>query len=572
MKKIVVIWFALLSVQLFAQGPGQPLNPMTAPGAKSITPTNHILIWKNPIGVKFNQLYFSTDSILILNLDPAVIVFDGNPSNSISEFNLNNLGGLLYYKKYYWRIVEFDSTGSTIGPIWYFKTLSLPTSINFSFDDNMNNWEIFGPLGINNWYWSNSSHTSSLPGEVIFRWDPIFNGESYIVSPEITSPIGISTDISFNYFEDWWSDTVIVGCAITTDNGNSWSTIWDLHATSNVGPNLDHIFLEASENFRLGFFYSGNSNNIDFFYIDDISIESQLITFITPTFLKASTSDTIKRVTLEWSMVQQAPIFPAGYELQRKNGSALSTDQYATIDSLDVITPTYLDYGVELNQTYTYRIRTFSMGSYSYFGNEATAYIPAIVPVELVSFNSSVTDNNVILNWQTATETNNQGFQIERRKTQDERSEKWENIGFINGFGTTTEPQSYSFVDENLLAGNYQYRLKQFDFDGTFEYSNAIEVEINSPTKFSLEQNYPNPFNPSTNIQYAISSTQLVTLKVFDVLGKEVATLVNEEKPAGIYKVEFKSSVGSLQLASGIYYYQLRVADYIETKKMILMK
>ena len=88
-------------------------------------------------------------------------------------------------------------------------------------------------------------------------------------------------------------------------------------------------------------------------------------------------------------------------------------------------------------------------------------------------------------------------------------------IGFIRGNGTTTEPQLYSFVDENLSSGKYQYRLKQIDFDGTLEYSNTIEVDINSPIKFSLEQNYPNPFNPSTNIQYAISSRQFVTLKGF---------------------------------------------------------
>jgi photosystem II stability/assembly factor-like uncharacterized protein len=191
-------------------------------------------------------------------------------------------------------------------------------------------------------------------------------------------------------------------------------------------------------------------------------------------------------------------------------------------------------------------------------------------PVELISFSADVNLNDVILIWTTATETNNQGFQIERRKTQDERSEEWENIGFINGNGTTTEPQSYSFVDENLQTGKYEYRLKQIDFDGTFEYSNTIEVEINSPTKFSLEQNYPNPFNPITNIQYAISSKQFVTLKVYDVLGKEVATLVNEEKPAGMHNVEFR--IQNLDLSSGIYFYQLKAGDYSESKKMILMK
>lgn len=190
------------------------------------------------------------------------------------------------------------------------------------------------------------------------------------------------------------------------------------------------------------------------------------------------------------------------------------------------------------------------------------------IPVELTSFTSSVSINDVTLNWLTATETNNQGFQIERRNVQDESYDDWNSFGFVTGNGTTTEPQSYSFADKNLEAGKYQYRLKQIDFDGTFEYSNKIEVEINVPLKFSLGQNYPNPFNPSTSIQYAIASRQFVTLKVYDVLGNEIATLVNEEKPAGNYDVEFNAS----HMASGIYYYQLRAGEFVETKKMILMK
>ena len=113
--------------------------------------------------------------------------------------------------------------------------------------------------------------------------------------------------------------------------------------------------------------------------------------------------------------------------------------------------------------------------------------------------------------------------------------------------------------------------LLKLDFDGNFKYSDIIEVEI-TPLEFSLSQNYPNPFNPSTSIKYAIGSRQFVTLKVYDVLGNEVAILVNEEKPAGSYEIEFKSSVGSHQLASGVYYYQLRAGDFIQTKKMILLK
>jgi hypothetical protein len=195
------------------------------------------------------------------------------------------------------------------------------------------------------------------------------------------------------------------------------------------------------------------------------------------------------------------------------------------------------------------------------------------VPVELLSFSSSIIDDDVTLNWTTATETNNSGFQIERRETKNERSEDWRSIGFVNGNGTTTESQTYFYIDENLFAGKYQYRLKQIDFDGTFEYSNIIETEILPPAKFSLEQNYPNPFNPSTTIKYSIPDVGTglalsVQLIVYDVLGNEVATLINEEKPAGNYEVEFNAS----ELASGLYFYQLKSEGLTQTRKMILIR
>jgi hypothetical protein len=145
---------------------------------------------------------------------------------------------------------------------------------------------------------------------------------------------------------------------------------------------------------------------------------------------------------------------------------------------------------------------------------------------------------------------------------------EWKKIGFVNGNGTTIEQHSYSYNDQNLSAGKYQYRLKQIDFDGSFEYSNIVEVEINFPDEFSLSQNYPNPFNPSTTIKYSIPSSEFVKLKVFDVLGNEVATLVNEEKPKGIYKVDFNGA----NLSSGIYFYTLQAGQFSETKKLILMK
>jgi len=201
--------------------------------------------------------------------------------------------------------------------------------------------------------------------------------------------------------------------------------------------------------------------------------------------------------------------------------------------------------------------------------------IVQVTPVELLSFSSSAVDDDVTLNWITATETNNSGFQIERNtplnplsRGEAEGRGVWENISFVSGNGTTTETKTYSYKDENLYTGKYQYRLKQIDFDGTFEYSNIVEAEILPPAKFSLEQNFPNPFNPTTTIKWQTPKEAFQTLKVFDVLGNEVATLVNEVKPAGSHHIDFNASA----LASGLYFYQLKYEGLTLTKKMLTIK
>lgn len=194
------------------------------------------------------------------------------------------------------------------------------------------------------------------------------------------------------------------------------------------------------------------------------------------------------------------------------------------------------------------------------------------IPVELVSFNAGVSNNNVILNWSTASETNNMGFEIQRSTDNTD----FFTIGFVNGNGTTTEPKEYSYTDNNITPGKLFYRLKQVDFDGTFEYSNVVEVEYVGPTEYALNQNYPNPFNPSTIISYSIPGSEFVTIKIYDMLGNEVAVLVNEERPAGTHKIEFNSTA----LSSGTYFYRIQAGDpstgsgrsFVETRKMILLK
>jgi pimeloyl-ACP methyl ester carboxylesterase len=186
------------------------------------------------------------------------------------------------------------------------------------------------------------------------------------------------------------------------------------------------------------------------------------------------------------------------------------------------------------------------------------------LPIELVSFIALTSNNGVVLNWQTATEVNNYGFEIERKA----EKETWLTIGFVEGNGNSNSKKEYSFKDDNLPFGNIVYRLKQIDTDGKFEYSHEIKINIDIPTKFALIQNYPNPFNPSTKIKYSIPKSDIVHIKVYDILGKEIQTLLNEYKQAGTYEVKFDAS----DLTSGVYFYKIICGSYIETKKMIVLR
>lgn len=186
------------------------------------------------------------------------------------------------------------------------------------------------------------------------------------------------------------------------------------------------------------------------------------------------------------------------------------------------------------------------------------------VPVEFTTFQAAQQGTAVVLNWSTATETNNQGFTVERNSGQ-----AWEAIGFVEGMGTSTTAHHYTYRDDSVSTGEVSYRLKQTDFDGTTAYSKTLTVEVNSvPSAFVLEQNYPNPFNPSTRIQFSVPASGVVTLKVFDILGKQVATLVNGQLQAGTYTVDFDAST----LASGTYFYQVESGASRLVKKMHLIK
>ena len=188
----------------------------------------------------------------------------------------------------------------------------------------------------------------------------------------------------------------------------------------------------------------------------------------------------------------------------------------------------------------------------------------SFIPVELASFAANVSGSTVSLSWMTATEVNNSHFEIQRSID----GIGFEQIGTVSGHGTTSEVQYYSFEDKELYEGKYFYRLKQVDFDGAFEFSDVVDVDVISPNQFELKQNYPNPFNPSTIISFSIPQNEFVQLSIYDVMGNEVTTLLNEQKSAGTYSIEFDAA----GLASGTYFYKLRSGSNFEIRKMILIK
>jgi agmatine/peptidylarginine deiminase len=225
---------------------------------------------------------------------------------------------------------------------------------------------------------------------------------------------------------------------------------------------------------------------------------------------------------------------------------------------------------------------TSPAGAYSFI-------VDSFIPVELISFTAERNNSEIILKWTTGSEFNNKGFEIQKRNIESVEVKgnsqvnisDWETIGFVNGKGSSTNIVEYIFVDKSLVSGKYAYRLKQIDFDGHEKFSHIVEVDYHSLNEFVIYQNYPNPYNPVTTIKYSIPTSsqphllnkerswgEVVSLKVYDVLGNEVATLVNTVQPAGNYQVEFDGSA----LSSGVYLYKLQVGDFVQTKKMLLMK
>ena len=259
-----------------------------------------------------------------------------------------------------------------------------------------------------------------------------------------------------------------------------------------------------------------------------------------------------RSVTFEWLPVNDpVPPFATGILAN----IFYSTDNGTTwaLTGNDVDPTTYGDLrGVTVNTTH------FSMWTVSRKDKP--------LPVQLSSFTSSMKGRDVNLTWMTEKEINNAGFDVERKVIE---NNEWKKVGFVTGKGSSNSPVNYTFEDKKLNSGKYNYRLKQIDYNGNFEYHNLTSiVDVSLPTKFNLSQNYPNPFNPTTKIDFDLPEDGKTDLRIYDILGKEVATLVNEFKTAGYYTINFDAS----KLSSGIYFYRLNVNGFSEVKKMSLIK
>ncbi|MGB5896142.1 MAG: T9SS type A sorting domain-containing protein [Ignavibacteriaceae bacterium] len=246
-----------------------------------------------------------------------------------------------------------------------------------------------------------------------------------------------------------------------------------------------------------------------------------------------------------------------GFIIERES---LGPEAFVIVDTVSANSTLYLD------TTVTYLIYVYRLTAFNAFGQSAYSDTSQIVvPVELTSFNASIKDEGVQLAWTTATEINNMGFEIQRNQ-----SAAWETIGFVEGSGTTSEITNYQFfndLSEFNSSMKLKYRLKQIDFNGVFSYSNIVEVDF-VLENYSLSQNYPNPFNPSTSISFTLTRSTFVTLKIYNILGNEITTLVNELIPGGNHKVQFDAT----GLSSGVYFYTLTADNFVESKKMVVMK
>ncbi len=400
------------------------------------------------------------------------------------------------------------------------------------------------------------------------------NGEIYTAW---SGPLGIMFDKSNNGGLTWGNDVFV----------SSQPGGWDFNVSGIYRCNgLPITVCDTSRTFTRGNIYvlwgdqRFGTDNSDVF----ISKSTNGGSTWSPAF-KINNDNTTRHQFFPWLTIDQTTghLFVIFYD--RRNTTGLATDVYVakSVDggesfenfkvSQSSFTPTASIFFGDYTNIAAFNRKVYPIwmrldGSALSVWNAIVDDTSAIVPVELTNFTYFNDDGKIKLIWETSSETNNKGFEVERSQKSNVKSQKWLNIGFVDGNGTTTEKQFYSFVDVPIQKGIYWYRIKQIDFDGTSKYSNELEINFEFLMDFTLLQNYPNPFNPTTTISYQVPHTSKVLIKIFDALGNEIKTLANEVKQYGTHEVTFEAAM----LPSGLYLYRMFANNKTFTKKMMLAK
>ncbi len=452
-----LILLILLSTNSYSQVSGEPFHPETANGANYIHATGHRLLWENPDSTVYNIIYFSSDSTLVAEMDSTALLYNGSPSTAYDTIYLSPVEPLDWYKKYYWRIVEFYNSSSVTGPVWQFKTMQNPICDYFNFYDDfesgLSNWTVSNDGGTCVWDLSTLARPYSMPptsfGYVLAAdADLCGSGTSTLTTITLNTPLfGSGSAVIIEFDTDWRvndsNDEAYV--ELSSDGGQNWQIAW---SRIGVSERNSHELINFSISFDslLVRFRSVQPAWDWWWAIDKLDIlnDCPLTQYYPPYNLKLHTnSQPSPKVELNWSRGQFVDLF----NILRKSGLPDDSSNYSLISYVDPSITNFTDTTIERNQIYTYKVCMM----YSGCSNEATVYIPDVI-------------------------TN---------------------------------------VNESQTV----------------------------PRNFGLSQNYPNPFNPTTKITYQIAQSGIVSLKVYDILGREVAKLLNEEKPAGKYEVKF-SAIG----------------------------
>lgn len=588
MKKITLLFLIIYSVVSFSQSL-QVQNPIFSHGISPVWANDNVVLNNEPTG-KFSgvqksdgKIYVAVhDTLSTTNLGLVILFSTNNGSSWSSASGINYRGYIdnvkliktnldsiycyfqIDYHVYCWNITTSIINEIMVGGYRYFDVVTSSTASMYVFLDSLASNNLVRYASINGGYnWYNRGNITSA-GAI----------------PKV-SMSGTGDTLLLNYYGPLLADTSTSVIRVARYRETSAGTLASAGFVDIVTEtDQKHEYVAASNNSEMWFFYTVGpvgSRDIKARKSTNLGVSWEPATFIANNPNLDEYGIDIKYHSFNgfgFDLVYQADSNQAGPPTNLSDRLFYSVAIFgsATFTGLTQIS----DYPPEAyNGKYSnglVQLPTTNDVGVLYVGVNGTSKklywdrLLAVVPVELTSFSANKIDDKVFLSWSTATEKNNKGFYIERKTDKGDFLQ----IAFVQGMGTTLKLHQYTFSDNNLNAGKYFYRLRQIDYDGSSTISNTIEVNISLPVEFSVAQNYPNPFNPSTIINFNIPQSEFVSIKIYNILGKELATLVNEKKEAGRYNLELNAA--KIGLNSGVFFYTFEAGNFRSVKKMTLLK